>query len=117
MKQLSALKQQYRQDLEELTKSYEQRRKVLKDALLLYTSITEAVDEARATSAAGNTGITAAGSAGGATAASTVQRGDHEGSNGGSELGSVGAAAAPARSRQKKKRSNAAPDRRDEKDS
>lgn len=35
LKQLSALKKQYREDLEALTKSYELRRKALKDALLM----------------------------------------------------------------------------------
>ncbi len=34
MRQLSVLKKQYREDLETLTKSYEARRKVLKDALI-----------------------------------------------------------------------------------
>lgn len=34
MRQLSVLKKQYREDLETLTKSYEARRKVLKEALI-----------------------------------------------------------------------------------
>ena len=33
MKQLSTLKKQYREDLEELTRSYELKRKLLKDTL------------------------------------------------------------------------------------
>ncbi len=37
MKHLSALKKQYRDDLESLTTAYETRRRVLKDALLLYS--------------------------------------------------------------------------------
>lgn len=37
MKHLSALKKQYRDDLESLTTAYESRRRVLKDALLLYS--------------------------------------------------------------------------------
>jgi hypothetical protein len=41
MRQLSALKKQYRQDLETLTNSYEARRKVLKDALLNLSAITD----------------------------------------------------------------------------
>lgn len=40
MKHLSALKKQYRDDLECLTQSYESRRRVLKEALLLYSSTT-----------------------------------------------------------------------------
>lgn len=39
MKQLSALKKQYRDDLEALTRSYEIRRKMLKDALLALSSV------------------------------------------------------------------------------
>ena len=41
MRQLSALKKQYRQDLETLTNSYEARRKVLKDVLLNLSAITD----------------------------------------------------------------------------
>eukprot|EP01038_Epipyxis_sp_PR26KG_P013382 gene13382-17944_t len=37
--QLSALKKQYRDDLEELTKSYESKRKLLKEALLEYSNL------------------------------------------------------------------------------
>ena len=36
MKSLAALKKQYKDDLEQLTKAYEVKRKALKDALLLY---------------------------------------------------------------------------------
>lgn len=38
MRQISSLKKQYRDDLETLTKSYEARRKALKEALLLLAS-------------------------------------------------------------------------------
>lgn len=38
MKHLSALKKQYRDDLESLTQSYESRRRALKEALLLYST-------------------------------------------------------------------------------
>lgn len=41
MKQLAVLKKQYRQDLEDLTKAYENRRKILKEALLIYSSAAE----------------------------------------------------------------------------
>ena len=41
MKHMSALKQQYRADLESLTQAYEARRKVLKDALLYYSNPTQ----------------------------------------------------------------------------
>ena len=39
MRQLSVLKKQYREDLETLTKSYEARRKVLKEALMALSPI------------------------------------------------------------------------------
>lgn len=38
LKHLSALKQQYQDDLKSLTQAYESRRKILKDALLFYSS-------------------------------------------------------------------------------
>jgi hypothetical protein len=38
LKQLSALKQQYQDDLKSLTQAYDSRRKVLKDALLFYSA-------------------------------------------------------------------------------
>lgn len=44
MKHLSALKKQYRDDLESLTQSYEGRRRVLKEALLLYSTPNSASD-------------------------------------------------------------------------
>ena len=37
MKHLAALKKQYREDLESLTQAYENRRRVLKEAMVLYT--------------------------------------------------------------------------------
>ncbi len=38
MRQLSALKKQYRDDLEDLTRAYELRRKVLKDSLVTFNA-------------------------------------------------------------------------------
>lgn len=38
MRHLSALKKQYKEDLEELTRSYEAKRKALKDAIMTYAN-------------------------------------------------------------------------------
>ena len=46
MKHLSALKKQYREDLENLTHAYEGRRKILKEAMLLYAPATKSASTA-----------------------------------------------------------------------
>jgi hypothetical protein len=47
LKQLSALKKQYRDDLEELTQAYERRRKVLKESLNMFVTPATVGDDAQ----------------------------------------------------------------------